>query len=106
MNQSIQSKSIFMKNIYFFAWRSLPCIRARIVPLRRFRFARRVRANRNAFTVFQDVNVSGQVCVRNVRMRANEALISIAEHHFLHVRGFHATAIVIKRDCGLWHGSL
>ena len=110
MNQSIQSKSIFMKNIDFFAWRSLPCIRARIVPLRRFRFARRVRANRNVSTTLgffvKHVNVSGQVCVRNVRMRANEALISIAEHHFLHVRGFHATAIVIKRDCGLWHGSL
>jgi hypothetical protein len=31
-------------------------------------------------------------------MRANEALDAIAEHHFRHVRSFHATAIVIKRD--------
>jgi len=95
-----------LENVAFDAWTAFPRIRARIVPLRRFRFGRRVRANRNAFTVFQDVNVSGQVCVRNVRMSANEALNSIAEHHFLHVRGFQATAIVIKGDCGLWHGSL
>lgn len=34
-----------MKNIGFYTWRSLPCIHARIVPLRRFRFGRRARAN-------------------------------------------------------------
>jgi hypothetical protein len=51
----------------------------------------------------QDVDISGQVCIGNVRMRANEALNPVAEHDSMHVRGFHATAIVIKRDCGLWH---
>ena len=99
MNQSIQSKSIFIKNIGFYTWFSLPCIRVRIVPLCRFRFACRVGANRSEeFTVFQDVDVLGQVCLRNVRMRANEALDAIAEHDRMHVRGFQATAIVIKRD--------
>jgi hypothetical protein len=96
-----------MKNIYFFAWRSLPCIRARIVPLRRFRFGRRVRANRNVFTTLgmfiQDVNFYGQVGIRHTGVRANEALNPVAEHDSMHVRGFNTTAIVIKRDCGLWH---
>jgi hypothetical protein len=31
-------------------------------------------------------------------MRANEALDAIAERNWMHVRSFHATAIVIKRD--------
>jgi hypothetical protein len=34
---------------------------------------------------------------------ANEALDAVAERDLFHVRCFHATAIVIKRDCGLWH---
>jgi hypothetical protein len=36
-------------------------------------------------------------------MRANEALDAVTEHHLMHVRRFYSSAIVVKRDCGLWH---
>ena len=86
-----------MKNIAFLGWTAFPRIRARIVPLRRFRFGRRVRANRNVFFV-KDVDVLGQVCLRHMGVRANEALNPVAEHHWTHNRSFQTTAIVIKRD--------
>jgi hypothetical protein len=86
-----------LENVAFDAWTAFPRIRARIVPLRRFRFGRRVRANRNVFFV-KHVNVLGQVCLRHMVVRANEALNPVAEHHWTHNRSFHTTAIVIKRD--------
>jgi hypothetical protein len=51
----------------------------------------------------QDVHISGQVGIRHMGVSANESFNPVAEHDIMHVRGFHATAIVIKRDCGLWH---
>ena len=89
-----------MKNVGFHTWTAFPRIRVRIVPLRRFRFARRVRANCSEFIRFfvKHVNVLGQVCIRHMGVSANEALNPVAEHDNMHVRGFQATAIVVKRD--------
>ena len=75
-----------MKNVGFHTWTAFPRIRARIVPLRRFRFARRVRANRNVYTTLgffvKHVNVSGQVCIRYMGVNANEALNPVTERDF------------------------
>lgn len=93
------SKSIFMKNVGFYAWTAFPLICERIQPLCRFCFVYRVSANRNVFAFFiQHVHIFGQVFVRDVVMTANEALNPVAEHGWSHVCDFHATAIVIKRD--------
>ena len=104
-----QSKSIFMENIAFIAWSSLPCTCPRIKPFRWFCFGGGVCADLDAFVTlfialsiwFQLVDVLRQVCFGNVRVRANEALDAVTECHLMHVRCFHSSAIVIK--CDLLH---
>ena len=78
------------------SWSSLPGVHARIKPFGRFCFGRSVRANH---VVTGTVNVIGQICIRNMRVRANHARNAVTEHYFLHISGFFSSSVVIKRYC-------